>query len=63
MGKNINQDKSLGMKKYVEDFQKGVEAMQSSMIAPDSHKSADKLRRERECKTDRLSSKRTGRLS
>ncbi|MGH0158852.1 UNVERIFIED_CONTAM: hypothetical protein FKN15_057418 [Acipenser sinensis] len=48
MGKNINQDKSLGMKKYVEDFQKGVEAMQSSMIAPDSHKSADKLRRERE---------------
>ncbi|XP_058860533.1 transmembrane and death domain protein 1-like [Acipenser ruthenus] len=48
MGKNINQDKSLGMKKYVEDFQKGVKAMQSSMIAPDSHKSADKLRRERE---------------
>ncbi|XP_041083210.1 uncharacterized protein LOC121299516 isoform X4 [Polyodon spathula] len=64
MGKNINQDKSLGMKKYVEDFQKGVEAMKSSMIAADSDKSADRLRWERECKTrqaDRQAVKQTDR--
>ncbi|XP_069046422.1 transmembrane and death domain protein 1 isoform X3 [Lepisosteus oculatus] len=49
MGKNINQDKSLSLKKYVEDYHKHVEAMHSSLIEPatdhttDSHRAARDL--------------------
>ncbi|XP_051784766.1 transmembrane and death domain protein 1-like [Erpetoichthys calabaricus] len=44
MGKNINQDKILGLKKYVENYQKGVESMQSALVADDSNKEEGNVR-------------------